>query len=155
MVAESRSWRLADEAALQALAAALAPALRGGGVIYLEGELGAGKTSFARATLRALGEQGPVRSPTYTLVEPYELAELDGYHFDLYRLSDPAEMEYLGARDCFGPGALCLIEWPDRGRGWLPPPDLRVLLAADGAGRAVVLEALNERAAGWLRGLRC
>ncbi len=146
--------RVVDEAGLQDLAAALAPLLVEGGVVFLQGELGAGKTSFARAVLRALGERGPVRSPTYTLVESYQLGDLLVYHFDLYRLAAPEEMEYLGARDCFVPAALCLVEWPQRAQGWLPDPDLRVTLRVHGAARAVELAACSARASVWLNALR-
>ena len=146
--------QLADEAALQDLAAKLVPGVGDGGVIYLEGGLGAGKTSFARGLLRALGHHGPVKSPTYTLVEPYQLPGLWVYHFDLYRLADPAEMEYLGVRDYFGPESLCLIEWPERGAAWLPTPDLRLQLRPLGGGRELQLIACSERGECFLKGLR-
>ncbi len=119
---------LPDEGATEAAGAAMAH-LDGLRIVYLEGNLGVGKTTWVRGLLRALGHQGNVRSPTYTLVEPYELAGRSVLHFDLYRLGDPEELEYLGVREAFGDGALWLVEWPERGYGWLPAADLVVHLA--------------------------
>ena len=118
---------LPDEAATVALAERLAPLIARLNIVYLQGDLGAGKTCFVRALLRALGHEGRVRSPTYTLVEPYEIGGRSVFHFDLYRLADPEELAYLGFEDYLGSGALCLIEWPARGEGMLPPADLDVL----------------------------
>lgn len=139
----------------RALAAALhaSGAVQGGLVVYLLGELGTGKTTLVRGLLRGLGHAGPVRSPTYTLVEPYGIAGLDAYHFDLYRLSDPEELEFLGARDCFGPGQLCLIEWPAKAAGHLPPADLLCELDYAAAGRVARLSAGSPGGRHWLEAL--
>ncbi len=135
---------LPDAEATEALGAALARCCPAGVQIHLRGELGAGKTTLVRGFLHALGHRGKVRSPTFTLVEPYGLdGRLPGgpvYHFDLYRLGDPEELEYLGGRDYFDGRATCLVEWPERGEGWLAPPDVSVELryTAEGTRRAVL-----------------
>jgi tRNA threonylcarbamoyladenosine biosynthesis protein TsaE len=137
--------RLADETATRALGQRLAEALPAGmdGPFYvaLEGPLGAGKTCLARAFLRALGYAGPVRSPTYTLLEPYEFEDRTVNHLDLYRLSDPAELEFLGVEDLFSAGHVLLVEWPERGLGLLPSADLTIRLAYAGQGREARLTA--------------
>ncbi|MEQ5801312.1 tRNA (adenosine(37)-N6)-threonylcarbamoyltransferase complex ATPase subunit type 1 TsaE [Halomonas sp. H10-9-1] len=135
--------RLDDEACQVGLGECLGRALEGRGRVHLVGELGAGKTTLARGVLRAYGHCGAVKSPTYTLVEPYELDGVRVYHFDLYRLGDPEELEFIGGRDLLGDDALSLIEWPARGAGWLPDPDLRVELRVVGDGREARLEALS------------
>ncbi|HUH39211.1 MAG TPA: tRNA (adenosine(37)-N6)-threonylcarbamoyltransferase complex ATPase subunit type 1 TsaE [Spongiibacteraceae bacterium] len=134
---------LADEEATTGLGQRLAGALAdgAGAVVYLSGPLGAGKTCLSRGLLRGLGYQGAVKSPTYTLVEPYEVAGRRIYHFDLYRLSDPEELEYLGARDYFDGASLCLVEWPERGQGWLPEPDLWIHLRPAADARVAALTA--------------
>ncbi|WKD26927.1 tRNA (adenosine(37)-N6)-threonylcarbamoyltransferase complex ATPase subunit type 1 TsaE [Halomonas sp. KG2] len=140
--------QLNNEVSHVAFGEALGQALQGHGRVYLEGDLGAGKTTLTRGILRAYGYQGAVKSPTYTLVEPYELGAQRIYHLDLYRLADPEELEFIGGRDVLADDALCLIEWPSRGKGWLPAPDLRVALEVADPGRLVTLTAetdLGER----------
>lgn len=139
-----------DEAALAALARTLAPVLGGGGVVHLEGSLGAGKTTFARALLRALGVGERIKSPTYTLIETYALDGLSVHHLDLYRIAAPDELEWLGLRDLAAGRQLWLIEWPERGAGALAPADLVVHLAHAGQARDVFLEAASALGAGWL-----
>lgn len=129
------------EAATLALGARLAGALRGGMAVFLHGDLGAGKTTLVRGLLRARGHAGPVKSPTYTIVESYLIDGSEIFHFDLYRLSDPEELEEAGLRDHFGGSAICLVEWPERGAGLLPPPDLTVTLSHAGEGREAVIGA--------------
>lgn len=137
--------QLDNEEAQVAFGEALGHALQGRGLIYLEGELGAGKTTLTRGILRAYGHQGAVKSPTYTLVEPYELGSQRVYHLDLYRLSDPEELEFIGGRDVLADDALCIVEWPSRGEGWLPTPDLRLFLKVAAQGRLVSLTADSDQ----------
>jgi tRNA threonylcarbamoyladenosine biosynthesis protein TsaE len=145
-----RAW-LADAPATEALGARLAGPLAAACreapfLVYLGGPLGAGKTTLARGLLHGLGHAGRVRSPTFTLLEPYELEACNVVHLDLYRLGDPGELDYLGLADLLSPGNLVLVEWAERGGDRLPPPDLRVSLEYDANGRRVLCEALTPAA---------
>ena len=160
-----RRFNLADEEATIAFGRAvaattqLAPAETGrgaptaGAVLHLQGDLGAGKTTFTRGFMRAYGHEGAVKSPTYTLVEPYEFEHCNIYHFDLYRLADPEEFDYLGTEQYFDPSNLCLVEWADKGRGWVPAADLRIELIERDGGREAFCAALSTRGAGLLEAL--
>ncbi|GJH37360.1 tRNA (adenosine(37)-N6)-threonylcarbamoyltransferase complex ATPase subunit type 1 TsaE [Paraburkholderia hospita] len=157
-----RQFALADEAATMAFGERFAHAIDGvrsevdatghhafnGLQVQLHGDLGAGKTTLVRATLRALGHAGRVRSPTYTLVEPYAVERPDGelelYHFDLYRFTDPAEWADAGFREYFDSGAICLVEWPERAGSLLGVPDLVFSLDVDGDGRTLIARAYSE-----------
>ena len=131
---------ITNEQAMMELGGQIACLLPVGGVVLLHGNLGVGKTTLVRGLLRSLGFQGTVKSPTYTLVEPYHVADRDIYHFDLYRLADPEELEYLGVRDYFRDDALCLIEWPQQAGGFLPEPDIVVNIEHDGSARKVYIK---------------
>ena len=126
---------LPDEAATLALGAALSACLEPGVVVYLSGELGAGKTTLVRGVLRGLGHAGRVKSPTYTLVEVYEVSRLSLHHFDFYRFHDPREWTDAGFRESFNGRNLSLVEWPEKATGQLPPADLRITLTSSGSGR--------------------
>ncbi len=115
-----------------------------GGRLFLSGDLGAGKTTLTRGLLRAYGFNGAVKSPTYTLVEPYEEADFNIYHFDLYRLSDPEEVEFLGVFDYFDEKNLCVIEWAEKGNGYLPCPDMKLDILVEGRSRRIYWQACTE-----------
>jgi tRNA threonylcarbamoyladenosine biosynthesis protein TsaE len=142
------------ESGLREIAARLAAVAHEGGMIYLEGDLGAGKTTFARALLTAIGVGERVKSPTYSLVESYRVSHLDAHHLDLYRIADAGEIEWLGLGDLWSDSALVLVEWPERARGALPPADLVLHLAHAGDRREVAGEARSERGVRFLAALR-
>ena len=146
----TQSRYLSDEEATLALGAEMAGVLEKPALVFLEGDLGAGKTTLSRGLLRGLGHKGGVKSPTYTLVEPYTLDGVTVFHFDLYRLSDGAELAYLGLDDYFATPSILLVEWPERGAGWLGSPDWRVTLSPEREGRQVTLRAMSPRGRDWL-----
>ena len=145
---------LADAAATEAFGGRVANCCQGGGLIYFHGQLGAGKTTLVRGLLRALGYTGPVKSPTYALVESYQLLAREVHHLDLYRLADPGELEWIGIRDLLEGGSLALVEWPEKGRGILPGPDLELTMDYKGEGREVVLTAVSDIGSKWLSCLK-
>jgi len=153
---------LNDEAATLGLGGRVAAATLASGLdradralaIHLHGELGAGKTTLARGILRGYGFAGPVKSPTYTLVEPYELARRRIYHFDLYRLADPGEVEFLGVEEYYSGNSLCLVEWASRGGAQIPPADLEIELCGAGAGRSFECIARSAAGSAMVRKLR-
>jgi len=142
---------LPDEAATSALGRELAPLLAPGMVVWLDGDLGAGKTTLARALLRALGHRGPVKSPTYTLVEVYVVSSIYWYHFDFYRFNDPTEFDDAGLGEYFRDDSVCLVEWPEKAAGYVPPADLALVFRFAGelpgapeSGRVLDLVAHSE-----------
>lgn len=144
---------LADAAATDVLGQRLAAGRPAHAMVHLHGDLGAGKSTLARALLRALGVTGTIRSPTYTLVERYPLADgSEAWHMDLYRIGDPGELDFLGLDE--GAASLWLVEWPQRGSAMMPPVDLRIELAIDGEGRSASLAACSSAGEAWLATLQ-
>ena len=155
-------YLLADEAATVAIGESLAKVLQWQNdqqqaqqslVVFLNGDLGAGKTTLTRGFVRGMGHQGNVKSPTYTLVEPYEFPPWQVYHFDLYRLGDPEELEYMGIRDYFSNNCCCFIEWPEKGAGLLANADIIINMVYQDEQRMIDLHACSIRGKGVLRQL--
>jgi tRNA threonylcarbamoyladenosine biosynthesis protein TsaE len=144
---------LADEQAMSDFGTRIARVTQGHGLIFLVGNLGMGKTTLSRGIIRGLGHVGAVKSPTFTLVEPYEIGDIRAFHFDLYRLVDPEELEFLGIRDYFDDDALCLIEWPDKGAGFLPKPDLTITISPQDSGRSLNILSQGSRGEAWCAAL--
>jgi tRNA threonylcarbamoyladenosine biosynthesis protein TsaE len=146
-------YLLSDEAATMAMGDSLAKVLlwqekqqaQQSLVVFLNGDLGAGKTTLTRGFVRGMGHQGKVKSPTYTLVEPYELPPWNVYHFDLYRLGDPEELEYMGIRDYFADNCCCFIEWPEKGTGLLAKADIIINMVYQDEQRIIDLQASSLR----------
>ena len=137
---------LADESQQIALAATVAKNLKTAFVMLLKGNLGVGKTTFARGFIQASGFDGVVKSPTYTLVEPYPISHNRlCYHFDLYRLAEPEELEFIGARDYFNDNDVCLVEWPEKAEGFLPPADWICTFSHHNEGRNLIISALSDK----------
>tara|TARA_Y100001934_G_scaffold280872_1_gene388794 strand:- start:4127 stop:4627 length:501 start_codon:yes stop_codon:yes gene_type:complete len=146
--------RLTGEDEMVNFAGRMSSILTGGGLVFLEGTLGAGKTTLSRGLIQTRGHTGAVKSPTYTLVEEYDLATGRVCHFDLYRLGDPEELEYMGIREYLTDGTLCLIEWPERGRGVLPDADLTIHIDDVGEARILNWQAETDKGAQWSRQLQ-
>jgi tRNA threonylcarbamoyladenosine biosynthesis protein TsaE len=149
-----RSFKLADVDATLRLGEALAAGARPGRVLFISGDLGAGKTTLVRGLLRGLGHPGRAKSPTYALVEPYSFPSLDLYHFDFYRFKDRSEWLSSGFREHFNAQSLCVVEWPEKVGDLLGPPDLHIRLDFDGDARSASLEARSGAGEAWLSSLR-
>jgi tRNA threonylcarbamoyladenosine biosynthesis protein TsaE len=149
-----RALKLSDAAATLRLGEALAAGAAPGRVLFISGDLGAGKTTLVRGLLRGLGYAGRAKSPTYALVEPYSFSSLDLYHFDFYRFKDRSEWLNSGFREHFNPQSLCVVEWPEKAGDLLSPPDLHIKLEFDGEARAATLEARSPAGESWLSSLR-
>jgi tRNA threonylcarbamoyladenosine biosynthesis protein TsaE len=136
---------LASEQDTQHLGELIAKFIEAPTICYLNGDLGVGKTRLVRAIIQSLGYSGNVKSPTYTLVEPYQFEKVTAYHFDLYRLSDPEELEYLGIRDYFDESSIAFIEWPENGKGWLEQADISIELEFYDSGRRCSIQAQSSK----------
>lgn len=129
---------------MEALGGKVLATLKAPAVIYLSGELGTGKTTFVRGALRSLGYQGRVKSPTFTVVESYSINQIDIYHFDLYRLSDPEELDFIGIRDYASERSITFFEWPDKGQSFIPPATVKIMLTHAGTARHAKIEQDSE-----------
>ena len=136
---------LADESATVKMGNVIAESVELGTTIFMHGDLGAGKTTMSRGIIQGLGHEGRVKSPTYTLVEPYEMEHASVYHFDLYRLADPEELEYMGFRDYFNDKAVCIIEWPEKGEHFLPNADIELYLTYSEEQREISFKGNSKR----------
>lgn len=141
----NKSYKVITEEETLSFAKALAKAIKPPCFITLSGTLGAGKTTLSRGVIQALGHQGTVKSPTYTIVETYELPDITIFHFDLYRIHDVEELELMGIRDYFAQEALILLEWPERGQGILPMADIDCAIEIQGNARVIKLKTLTEK----------
>ncbi len=146
------SLHIATEADMEVFGGRFTTTLGNLKLVTLNGPLGAGKTTFVRGLLRALGHTGAVKSPTFTLVEPYEMNGRRFFHFDLYRLKDPEELEFLGIRDYLAGPDLCVVEWAERAKGLLPAPDVAVMIVPVNNGRSVTVTAYTSQGEAWLGG---
>ena len=144
--------RVKTAAAMEALGMRLATRLHAGLLLFLHGELGAGKTTLIRGVLHGLGHTGAVKSPTYTLVEPYSLPGFPVYHFDLYRMNNPEELEFIGMRDYLAGQGVCLVEWAERGAAALPAPDVDVTIERAGDARVVRFSARTDKGSRLMHG---
>jgi tRNA threonylcarbamoyladenosine biosynthesis protein TsaE len=146
--------KLPDAAATLRLGEALAAGIAPGLVLFISGDLGAGKTTLVRGLLRGLGYAGRAKSPTYALVEPYAFSSIDLYHFDFYRFKDRSEWLNSGLREYFNPHSVCVVEWPEKAGDLLSLPDLQIRLEFDGEARRARLEARSKAGEAWLSSLR-
>ena len=144
---------VADEAGTARIATAIAASLKAGQIVTLSGDLGAGKTTFVRGLLHGLGHAGKVKSPTYTLVEPYVISRFNIYHFDLYRFADPEEWDAAGFRDYFNPQTICLVEWPEKAGDLIPQADIDVSLSPENTGRTLHIRANSNQAVACLEAM--
>jgi len=143
--ADKMQYFVPSEHLMEQFGACLTPLLGHHVLLTLEGELGAGKTTLVRGLLRGTGYSGPVKSPTFSLVEPYEIGTNRVFHFDMYRLQDPEELEYIGIRDYLSASALCIVEWPEKAGVFLPASDIHIMITRKGHGRELCIQAQTER----------